>query len=312
MNRCPITYEEIQDGLYSAAGLKKIDRRLTELRPLPYTTDELLEESAARSGKISIEGVQPKLSSILSVRDSAFVLADQKALFIIKPQQSVYDQVPENEDLTMRLAEAAGIEVPLHGLLYDKEGKLHYFIKRFDRTKARKKLAVEDFAQLSGRNRNTKYDSSMENVASVIEQYCTFPVLEKMKLFKLTLFNYLIGNEDMHLKNFSLITRNGIVTLSPAYDLLNTSIIIKNPQEEIALQLNGKKRNLTKNDLIKYFGSERLGLNENSVHSVIADLAQAVPAWIELISTSFLSAEAKNGYMQILQPRFSMLFGKKT
>ncbi len=309
MNRCPITYEEIQDGLYSTAGLKKLNNRLTELRPLAYTTEQLLEESAARSGKISIEGIQPKLSAILSVRNSAFTLADHKALIIIKPQQPVYEHVPENEDLTMRLAEAAGIEVPLHGLLYDKEGKLHYFIRRFDRTQSRRKIAVEDFAQLSGRNRNTKYDSSMENVAAVIEQYCTFPVLEKMKLFKLTLFNYLTGNEDMHLKNFSLITVNHIVKLSPAYDLLNTSIILKNPQEEIALPIRGKKRNLSKGDLLDYYGKGRLNLHENAVYAVIAELAQAVPEWIALISKSFLAEETKSAYISLLQNRFSVLFG---
>jgi serine/threonine-protein kinase HipA len=308
MNRCPITYEEIQDGLYSAAGLKKISNRLLELHPLDYTAEELLEESIARSGKISVEGVQPKLSAILSVRDSAFKLVDQKALYIIKPQQPVYTHVPENEDLTMRLAEAAGIEVPLHGLLYDKGGEFHYFIRRFDRTQSRKKIAVEDFAQLSGKNRNTKYDSSMEKVVSILDQYCTFPVLEKVKLFKLTLFNYLTGNEDMHLKNFSLITQNGVVKLTPAYDLVNTTIILKNAQEEIALPLRGKKRNLTKSDLINYYGKERLGLHENALISVITELAQAVPEWIELIAISFLSDEAKKAYTLLLQSRFSVLF----
>ena len=112
---------------------------------------------------------------------------------------------PVRLDLTMRLAAAAGIEVPVHGLLRSIDGSFTYFIKGLDRD-GRDRLPVEDFAQLSGEGRDTKYDSSMEKVADVIDQFCTFPAIERVKLFERTLFNFLVGNEDMHLKNFSLLT----------------------------------------------------------------------------------------------------------
>lgn len=142
----------------------------------------------------------------------------------------------------MCLAEIVGLEIPVHGLIYSKDNSMTYFIKRFDRIGANKKLALEDFAQLSGEDRYTKYKSSMEKVAAIIESFCTFPKIEFVKLFKLTLFNFLIGNEDMHLKNFSLITRGSKVSLSPAYDLLNSTIAQKNAEEEIALPIRGRKK----------------------------------------------------------------------
>jgi serine/threonine-protein kinase HipA len=122
------------------------------------------------------------------------------------------------------MATLIGLEVPVHGLVYSKDSSMTYFIKRFDRLGKTKKLAVEDFAQLSGGDRHTKYNISMEKVIAITNELCTFPKIELLKLFKLTLFNFLIGNEDMHLKNFSLITRGNNITLSPSYDLLNSTI----------------------------------------------------------------------------------------
>ncbi|MDR3667787.1 MAG: HipA domain-containing protein [Ignavibacteriaceae bacterium] len=307
MNRCPLSYAEIADGLYSDKGLKKLNVRLKNLKKLDFTTEELLEEAASRSDKISLDGVQPKLSAILSVSESAFKFVDTKGIFIIKPQQLIYPHIPENEDLTMRLAQKSGIDVPLHGLLYDKTLTLHYFIRRFDRPKPNVKYQVEDFAQLSGKNRNTKYDSSMEQVASLIEKYCTFPAIEKVKLFRLTLFNFLTGNEDMHLKNYSVITKDDITSLSPAYDLLNTTIALKNTKEEIALPVKGKKSNLTGNDLIVYFGKERLQLNDQTISLVLNELKEIIPEWETEIGISFLSKESKEAYVDLLNNRWTLI-----
>jgi len=143
----------------------------------------------------------------------------------------------------------------------------------------RERLPVEDFAQLSGASRETKYDSSMEKVAGVIDQFCTFPALERVKLFERTLFSFLVGNEDMHLKNFSLITRNEKVELAPAYDFLNTTIALKGAKEELALPVKGKKSRLTRNDLLTYFARERLQINERVLNDVLSRFAKAMPAW---------------------------------
>jgi serine/threonine-protein kinase HipA len=180
-------------------------------------------------------------------------------------------------------------------------------LQRFDRIGHNKKLALEDFAQLSGEDRHTKYNSSMEKVIAVIEQFCTFPKIEFVKLFKLTLFNYLSGNEDMHLKNFSLITRDKKISMSPAYDLLNSTIAQKNTKEEMALPLNGKKNNLTQRDFLKYFAIEKLGLNQNVIDGTLQDFHQVIPQWQELIGSSFLSQHMQERYLQLLDKRCERL-----
>lgn len=307
MNRCPITYELCGDQKCSTNGLKLLSPNLKRLNDLEFTQEELLHESAARAVKLSIQGVQPKLSAKLNIAESKFEIVDIFGTYILKPQNPSFPELPENEDLTMRMGEIAGIEIPLHGLVYSKEGSLTYFIKRFDRYGKTAKRTVEDFAQLAGKSRDTKYEYSMEKIVGLIDSYCTFPVLEKIKLFRLTLFNYLIGNEDMHLKNYSIITRDDKIELSPAYDLLNTSIAIRNPQEEIALPLNGKKSNFTKKDLIEYWGKEKLALSEKSIDGVYNHITASYKKWDELIEISFLSAGMKQKYSELLNKRKEIL-----
>jgi len=169
-----------------------------------------------------------------------------------------------------------------------------------------KKMAVEDFAQLSGKDRETKYDSSMEQINSIVEQFCTFPMIEKLKLFNLTLFNYLVGNEDMHLKNFSVIRRDLKVELSPAYDLLNSRIIL-NSQEELALPLRGKKNKLQKDDFFVYFAKERLELTPKSIEQTVSRIVNVFPTWTDLIQKCFLSNSMKTQYIDLLNERFSNL-----
>ena len=200
-----------------------------------------------------------------------------------------------------------GLEIPQHGLIWSKDKSLTYFIKRFDRKGHNDKIPVEDFAQLAGLNRDTKYEYSMEKVVKLIDTYCTFPAIEKIKLFKLTIFNYLIGNEDMHLKNFSIITQDGKSSLSPCYDLVNSTIEYKKQDEEIALPLKGKKKKLTRDQLINYFGKERCELTDKSIDKVLETISLSVPKWKELINISFLSLEMKDKYKTLLETRLNKL-----
>jgi len=308
MNRCPITYEPC-DGLYSSDGLKRLSRQLTNLQPLFFTARELRQEAAARADKMSIQGVQPKLSARLLVSEQRFALVDQGGQYILKPQTADYAQVPENEDLTMRLAALVGIEVPLHGLLHGRDGAMTYFIKRFDRIGRKGKLHVEDFAQLAGRNRETKYRSSMEQLVRLIESYCTFPVPEKMKLLRLTLFNFLVGNEDMHLKNFSIIRKQDVISLTPAYDLLNTTIVLPRAEEELALPLNAKKNKLKREDFLDYFAKGRLELTTKVIDKMLDEFRKVRPEWEALVGISFLADEKKQKYLGILDERFARIFG---
>lgn len=306
MNICPITYEPCE-GKYSSQGLKKLSRSIQHLQDIPYTASEQIFEAAARAPKMSIQGVQPKLSAVLNTRKSGFEVVDTSGRFILKPQNPQYRHLPENEDLSMRLAAAAGIPVPFHGLVYSKDGSLTYFIQRFDRV-GKKKVAVEDFSQLLGLSRDTKYDASMEKVAQIIDRYCTFPSVEKIKLFRLTLVNFLIGNEDMHVKNFSLMTRDGKVELTPAYDILNTTIVLSNPIEEIALPIQGKKNKLDSDILLDYFGRVRLGLNQKIMSSILMELKKATVIWDKLVGVSFLPDEIKKEYRHLLEIRHEKLF----
>lgn len=307
MNRCPITYEPSGDRLYNEKGLHLLAFGLKDLHLLEYTAEEQRKEALLRASKMSIQGVQPKLSAVLLIKQCKFEIADRYGKYILKPQHHIFPELPQNEDLSMRMAETTGIEVPLHGLLYSIDNSLTYFIKRFDRSGHKDKIPVEDMAQLSGLTRDTKYNYTMERLVKLIDQYCTFPALEKVKLFKLVLFNYLIGNEDMHLKNYSVITKENITQLSPAYDLLNTTIVLKEVTEEIALTVKGKKRNLTYNILVNYFGKEHCGLTNKVIEKVIDSIQMNIPAWFNLIEISFLSDPMKIKYEQLLQKRIKRL-----
>jgi serine/threonine-protein kinase HipA len=307
MNRCPITYELCGTDKYSVKGMRLIAPKLTHLNDLPYTAVELRQEAANRAKKLSIQGVQPKLSAAVSIVDQEFKIVDQFGTYIIKPQNDLFPQLPENEDVTMRMAKAFGLDVPFHGMLYGKDGSLSYFIKRFDRHGKGKKYATEDFAQLTGNTRDTKYRFTMEKLIPVLDEYCSFPAIEKADFFKRILFCFVTGNEDMHLKNFSLITKNGKTTLSPIYDFLNSTIAIKNPDEEIALPLKGKKSNLKAADFIEYYAKERLQLNEKTIATILEQMQKATPKWKELLAISFLSDELKEKYWELLESR-QMLF----
>ena len=307
MSRCLITAEEwLGPGPYSPAGLRSLDRRLTHLEPLSFTHQQLLEEAALRAGKMSIQGVQPKLSAVLRVTEGRMALVDAKGRFILKPAHTLYREIPENEALTMSLAATMGIDVPLHGLLRGVDGTRTYFIRRFDR-EGRDRLPVEDFAQLGGASRDTKYESSVERLIGIVDRYCSFPAVERVRLFERLLFCFLTGNEDMHLKNWSLITRADRVELAPAYDLLNSTIVLRGDVEETALPLNGQKRNLRAPLFWRYLASDRLQLPKRIVEEVRTRIVTAATQWPARIATSFLSPEMQERYLVLVRNRFSLL-----
>jgi len=312
MSRCPITYELLpsdSESRYSTKGLRQLSPSLTHLEDLPYSAAEQRLEAMRRATKMSIQGVQSKLSARLAVKKGTFEIVDRGGRYILKPQSGHYPSLPENEDLTMRLAATVDIEVPQHGLLYSRDGTLTYFIRRFDRRGTGRKIAVEDFAQLAGRTRDTKYDFSMERLVGVIDRFATFPAVARLELFRRTIFSFAIGNEDMHLKNFSLIVdEDGTVKFSPAYDLLNTTIVLPQATEELALPVNGKKRRLDRHDLVDYFGRDRLELTDRSIDGVLNALADASQHWRSTVDeTSFLPDDLKTRYIEVFEERLERL-----
>jgi serine/threonine-protein kinase HipA len=307
MSCCPITYEELLKGeRYSSKGLKILSKTLTELDLLPFTQEMLRKEARNQINKISIQGIQPKISARLNSKKHCFELVESQGTFILKPQTVDYPEAPENEDLSMKLAKEAGVLTPVHGLIYAEDNKLVYCIKRFDRVK-NQKISVEDFAQLAGMNRDTKYSYSMEKLIKIIEIYTTFPKIEKADLFLRVMVNFIIGNEDMHLKNYSLITYQNRVTLAPAYDFINSTLALGSAREEIALPLHGKKRNLKKKDLIDYFATEQLSLPTKIIDQQLQKIMDAQEKWADLIHSSFLSKSLKSKYAAIVQERMQRL-----
>ena len=307
MRHCPLSYLPVE-GRYDLTALHRLHPRLADLADLPYTTAMLLEESRQRADKLSIQGVQPKLSARLKPKEQRFELVDQHGQFILKPQNLNYRALPENEDLTMHLAALCGLEVPDHGLIYGEDGQLTYWVRRFDRTGRDQKLPLEDFAQLLSESRDTKYRSSMEKVAGVIEQFCTFPPVEKARLLRLVLFNYLCGNEDHHLKNFSLLVQAPVVRLSPCYDLLNSTLVMgKKQPEELALPLRGKKRKLKREDLLGYYAQEVLQVREGMVETILRELAAGLVQWPDWLERSFLPPELQERYSDLVHQRSRVL-----
>lgn len=310
MKFCPILLEPIASSeTYSKKALSQFSRQLESLDPIPFDAESLREESLKRMDKMSIQGVQQKVSAVFLVKKRTFELVSQGGRYIIKPPSLHYPELPENEALTMTLAKLVGIDVPFHGLIYNLDGSFSYFIKRFDRVGKTKKIACEDLAQLSKESRKTKYRSSMEKVAELILEptLMSFPIIESIKLFKLTLFNFLVGNEDAHLKNFTVTREGNKVGLSQAYDLLNTSIALKNPKEELALPLHGKKNNLMEKDLFEYYAKERLKLNDKALDKICNEFKKGLILWPEYINRSFLSNNMKEQYLALLNNRLGRL-----
>lgn len=307
MSKCLITYNECSDD-YSKEGLKTLNKDLENIAPFNFTQSELRTEALAMSDKISLQGIQPKLSARLNVKEGKFDIVEQHGTYIIKVQVPDRPQIPENEDLTMKLAKVIGIEVPVHGLVRDKEGQLNYFIKRFDRYSQKSKYAVEDFAQLTERPSDTKYDASTESLIPILTNYCTFPAIEMLKLYKRIFFSFMVGNEDMHLKNFSLITKESKTYLSPAYDLLNSTIVMKRTKEELALPLMGPKARFKPFHFKEYLRIERMGLQKKIVEKVFIEVYEARSSWEGLIEKSFLSEELKEEYIKVINNRFQRMY----
>lgn len=309
MFRCPITYKMCGKSNYSSDGLRLLDLKLKELKPFPFNPTEQRMRASQLAEKLSITGIQPKLSAILNVEKGEFEIVQRDGMFILKPPHPNFDELVENEDLTMKLAKTVSISVPLHGLLHNLDGSLTYFIKRFDRIENNRKLETRDFAQLLGLSDSKIYASSMEKIGETITLECVNPLEEKTKLFRLVLFNFLIGNEDMHVKNFTLINYGNGMVLSPAYDLINTTIVLKT-NEEIALPIKGKKSRITHADLFNYFGSERLGLDKNTLNNILMSFSTSMTLWKEIISKSFLSQKKREQYEQVIQTRWASLNAK--
>lgn len=310
--RCLYCYQALSEKEvdFHASCSKKIYGSATPPE-LPYDESQMKDLALqVIQSQMTVTGVQPKLSLNLAAGENKkepkrFSIVGLWGNYILKPPAEKYPQMPEVEDLTMHLAEIAKINVVPHSLIRLKSGQLAYITKRIDRVD-KQKLHMEDMCQLTERQTEHKYLASYEQVAKAILKYSTNPGLDLVNFAELILFSFLTGNADMHLKNFSLIhdPTSGPV-LSPAYDLLSTMLLNPKDDEDLALNLNGRKKKINRKDFESAFSTMKLDAKQQA--NIFAKMEKVRNKWIDFIQISFLSVDFKEKYIQLINEKFDRL-----
>ena len=302
MCKCLYCYRPLHEGQkdFHPSCAKKLFGSATAPN-LPYSRadiDDLAREVI--QSQTTVTGVQAKLSLDISKggknEPDRLTLVGLWERYILKPKSDIYPWLPEDEDLTMHLATIARIDVVPHSLIRFDDGELAYITKRVDRGDDGMKYLMEDACQLSERLTSDKYKSSYENVAKLIKHYSSTPQLDLVNYWEMVVFSWITGNSDMHLKNFSLLSKaKGDYRLAPAYDLLNVHLIFDDP-EELALTLTGKKKKLKRENFVDAMLAS--GLDEKVIDNIFKKFIKAYPKWIDFIDISFLPVELKEQYKQ--------------
>lgn len=268
---------------------------------------KVLAEKAI-SLSLTVPGVQPKLSLALDTvarQSSKLTLVGLGGNFILKPQVSEYPELPENESITMRMAAHCGIPTVPQGLIALASGEFAYITRRVDRVDG-VKLPMEDMCQLSERLTEDKYKGSYEQVARLIRKFSRNPGYDVLVLYESLIFCFLVGNADMHLKNYSLLTsKDTMVQLSPLYDLVATKLALPEDKEETALTFNGKKSKINKEDFLSY--AKTTGILPKVAMSSIDKLLAQIDSLGDFVQKSYLSTPLKQAYLDLMDVRYSRL-----
>ncbi len=274
-------------------------------------TLNLLATETTNKG-FTVPGVQKKLSLHL-VSDSCkprLTLVNYPTGYILKPQVAEFEALPESEQLIMTMADMAGISTVPHALIKGNAG-LAYITKRVDRNLTGDKvemLAMEDFCQLDLRLTEDKYRGSYERCAKIIKQYSSRVGIDMAEFYIRLVFCFIVGNSDMHLKNFSLIETaegSGEYVLSPAYDLLPVNANMPADKEQFALAMNGKKMNIRKGDFLKF--ADTCDISRQTAEKLIENLVKFTPKWISMCEKSLLPDELKERLKKIITERTEIL-----
>lgn len=308
-NKCLYCYKEITLGELKTPSGKagfhaKCSKKIfgTSVPPqIDFSQDQILEmaEQVVKSQR-TVTGVQPKLSLGLSdeaTAPSRLTIVGVWAGYILKPQTETYPNLPENEDLTMHLAKLSKLATVEHSLIRLKTGELAYITKRIDR-KGGRKQHMEDMCQLTERLTERKYKGSYEQIAKSLKKYSANPGLDVVSFYELVLFCFLTGNNDMHLKNFSLLKSGSDYNLCPAYDLVSSSLVVEGDDEELALNLNGKKKKLNRLDFEKAMKGG--GLDEQVIRNIFKKFRKLIPLWQKFIDDSFLPQTTNDEYKLLI------------
>jgi serine/threonine-protein kinase HipA len=277
---------------------------------LPYAWNDLnaLAQNVVRR-HIAVPGVQPKLSMHLerdgSRQDSRLTLVGLEGGYILKAPVSQYPEMPELEHVTMRMAGCFAITTAECGLIPLEDGQPAFITKRMDRQE-NSKLHMEDMCQLTDRLTEQKYRGSLEQVGKAIILHCDNALFDALRFFELTLYCFLTGNSDMHLKNFSLLhLPDGSIALSPAYDLLPTQLLLPEDTEDTALTLNGRKSRLGRNDFMKL--AESLRLTEKQAMNTFSRFSSNLDAALELLGRGLCADDMKERYKELISSRAQRL-----
>ena len=278
---------------------------------LTYTRDKLtdLAKQVIRS-QTTLTGVQAKLSLDINKggknEAERFTIVGLWGRYMLKPQTDRFAHLPELEDLTMHLAELAKMQVVPHSLIRFADGELCYITRRIDRTATGDKLPMEDMCDLTDRLTEHKYKGSYGQISKTIQRFSADPQLDMVNYWEQVVFSWITGNADMHLKNFSLYSKEqGKYVLTPAYDMLSTALIMPEDTEELALTLNGKKRKIKKADFAA--SMQASGLEEKVINNIFAKFAKTKEKWFEFIDLSFLLDEMKEAFKIMISERLNRL-----
>ena len=275
------------------------------LPTIPISLEQISTEAQKLAGKLSISGVQPKLS--VRLEGNKLIPVAKDGQYILKPQTQQFAELPQNEYLCMQMGRKFRLNTAESILLELSDGTPAYLVKRFDRFKKGKhmeKLACEDMHQILGGP--NKYAGSNEQIAKIIKQHCTFAPLEVQRFFEISIFNFAIGNGDAHRKNFSLLTsEKGIIALSPAYDLVSSRLVIPEEDEEMALTINGRRNRLTKKDFLCF--AENIGVVTNYAKSKISELLDLQDEFTHMIKNSTLTLQLRQQFTEIITGRLARL-----
>ena len=272
---------------------------------IPISLNEISIEAQKLAGKLSISGVQPKLSVRLD--GEKLIPVETDGQYILKPQTQDFPELPQNEYLCMQMGKRFGLNTAQFVLLELSDGSPAYVVKRFDRFKKGRrieKLACEDMHQILGGP--DKYAGSHEQIARVIKEHCRFAPVELQRLFEMTVFDFAIGNGDAHRKNFSLLkSENGTIALSPAYDLVSSRLVIPEEDKELALSLNGRHNRLRRADFLNF--ADHVGIAATYAEDKITDLLSRRDEFLKMVGASPLTARLRDRIKGIMTERLSRL-----
>ena len=274
-------------------------------------TLKLLATETTNKG-FTVPGVQKKLSLHLvsDSRKPRLTLVNYPTGYILKPQVAEFEALPESEQLIMTMADMAGISTVTHALIKGNAG-LAYITKRVDRNLTDDKiemLAMEDFCQLDLRLTEDTYRGSYERCAKIIKQYSSRVGIDMAEFYIRLVFCFIVGNSDMHLKNFSLIETaegSGEYVLSPAYDLLPVNANMPADKEQFALAMNGKKLNIRKGDFLKF--ADTCDISRQTAEKLIENLVKLTPKWLSMCEKSLLPDKLKERLRKIITERMEVL-----